>query len=177
MTNGSTLEFNGIRPRLAAGVYVAPTAVIIGDVTIGPGANIWFGAVIRGDAGPITIGARVSVQDNVVIHVNGHDPTVLEDDVLVGHAAVLEGCHIGAYTMVGMRATVLSGARVGAECLIAAGAVVREQSNFPPRTLIAGVPAAAKGPLTPALEARLHRGPQHYQEYAQLYRERARILE
>jgi carbonic anhydrase/acetyltransferase-like protein (isoleucine patch superfamily) len=170
------IEFNGIRPRIAPDVYVAPTAVIIGDVTIGPGSSIWFGAVIRGDAGPITIGARVSVQDNVVIHVNDHDATVLDDDVLVGHAAVLEGCHIGAYTMVGMRATVLSGARIGADCLIAAGAVVREQSHFPPRTLIAGVPAVAKGPLPPTLEERLRHGPRHYQEYAQLYKNSAQII-
>lgn len=171
------IEFNGIRPRIAPDVYVAPTAVIIGDVTIGVGSSVWFGAVIRGDAGPITIGERVSVQDNAVIHVNDHDATVLDDDVLVGHAAVLEGCHIGRWTMVGMRATVLSGARVGAECLIAAGAVVREHSIFAARSLIAGVPAVVKGPLPPELEQRLHRGPQHYQEYAQLYISRARVIE
>lgn len=171
------IEFNGIRPRIAPDVYVAPTAVIIGDVTIGAGSSVWFGAVIRGDAGPITIGERVSVQDNVVIHVNDHDATVLDDDVLVGHAAVLEGCHIGRWTMVGMRATVLSGARVGAECLIAAGAVVREHNHFAARSLIAGVPAVVKGPLPPELEQRLHRGPQHYQEYAQLYANRARVIE
>ena len=171
------IEFNGVRPRIAADVYIAPTAVIIGDVTIGAGSSVWFGAVIRGDAGPIIIGERVSVQDNAVIHVNDHDATVLEDDVLVGHAAVLEGCHVGRFTMVGMRATVLSGAHIGAECLIAAGAVVREQSDFPPRTLIAGVPAVAKGLLPPALEERIKHGPRHYQEYAQLYRTRAKIIE
>lgn len=171
------IEFNGVRPQIAADVYVAPTAVIIGDVTIGAGSSVWFGAVIRGDAGPIIIGERVSVQDNVVIHVNDHDATVLEDDVLVGHAAVLEGCHVGRFTMVGMRATVLSGARIGAECLIAAGAVVREQSDFPLHTLIAGVPAVAKGLLPPALEERIKHGPRHYQEYAQLYRTRAKIIE
>jgi carbonic anhydrase/acetyltransferase-like protein (isoleucine patch superfamily) len=170
------IEFNGVRPRIAADVYVAPTAVIIGDVTIGAGSSVWFGAVIRGDAGPIIIGERVSVQDNVVIHVNDHDATVLEDDVLVGHAAVLEGCHVGRFTMVGMRATVLSGARIGAECLIAAGAVVREQSDFPPRTLIAGVPAVGKGPLPLALEERIKRGPRHYQEYAQLYATQAKVV-
>ena len=170
------IEFNGIRPRIAPDVYVAPTAVIIGDVTIGPGASVWFGAVIRGDSGPIVIGARVSIQDNAVIHVNEHDATILEDDVLVGHAAVLEGCHIGPYTMVGMRATVLSGARVGAGCLIAAGAVVREQSDFPARSLIAGVPAVRKGPLPLVLEERLKRGPRHYQEYALLYATQAKVV-
>ncbi len=170
------IEFNGVRPRIAADVYIAPTAVIIGDVTIGAGSSVWFGAVIRGDAGPIIIGERVSVQDNAVIHVNDHDATVLEDDVLVGHAAVLEGCHVGRFTMVGMRATVLSGAHIGAECLVAAGAVVREQSDFPPHTLIAGVPAVAKGLLPPALEERIKHGPRHYQEYAQLYATQAKVI-
>ena len=96
------IELDGVRPTIAPDVYIAPTAVIIGDVTIGAGSSIWFGAVIRGDTGPITIGRRVSVQDNAVIHVNRWDPTVLEDDVLIGHAAVLEGCHIGREALIGM---------------------------------------------------------------------------
>ena len=111
------IELNGVRPKVAEGVYIAPTAVLIGDVTIGAGSSVWFGAVLRGDSGRIVIGERVSVQDNVVIHVNEHEDTIVEDDVLIGHAAVLEGCRIGREALIGMHATVLSGARVGERSL------------------------------------------------------------
>ena len=156
------IEFNGVRPVIAPDVYVAPTAVIIGNVTIGAGSSVWFGAVVRGDTGPIVIGERVSVQDNVVIHVNDREATIVEDDVLIGHGAVLEGCHIGPGTMIGMHATVLSGARVGAHTLIAAGSLVREQSQIPAEVLAAGVPAEIKGPLPPRIQERMRRGPRHY---------------
>ena len=107
------VELAGIRPTIAEDVYLAPTAVIIGNVTILPGANIWFGAVLRGDSGRIVIGRRVSVQDNVVVHVNERADTIIGDDVLIGHGAILEGCRIGAGALVGMGATVLSGAHIG----------------------------------------------------------------
>ena len=87
------IELNGVRPTIAEGVYIAPTAVLIGDVSVGKGSSIWFGAVLRGDTGRIVIGERVSVQDNVVIHVNEREDTIIEDDVLVGHAAVLAVQH------------------------------------------------------------------------------------
>ena len=170
------IELDGVRPTIEKDVFIAPTAVIIGDVTIRAGANIWFGAVVRGDAGPIVIGERVSVQDNVVIHVNEREPTVIEDDVLIGHGAILEGCHIGAGTMIGMRATVLSGVRIGACALIAAGSVVREYTQIPAEVLAAGVPAEIKGPLSPDLLERLRRGPLHYQENTARYRRSMRVI-
>jgi carbonic anhydrase/acetyltransferase-like protein (isoleucine patch superfamily) len=145
-------------------------------VTIGAGASIWFGAVVRGDAGPITIGARVSVQDNVVIHVNDREATIVEDDVLIGHGAVLEGCHIGKGALIGMHATVLSGARVGERALVAAGSLVREQSQIPAEVLAAGVPAEVKGALPPRVQARMAQGPLHYQEMARLYAGEAKII-
>ena len=163
------IELSGVRPVIAGDAYLAPTAVVIGNVTIGAGASIWFGAVLRGDAGPITIGARVSVQDNVVIHVNDREATIVEDDVLIGHGAVLEGCHIGKGALIGMHATVLSGARVGERALVAAGSLVREQSQIPDEVLAAGVPAEVKGALPPRVQARMAQGPLHYQEMAQVY--------
>jgi carbonic anhydrase/acetyltransferase-like protein (isoleucine patch superfamily) len=170
------IELNGVRPVVAGDVYIAPTAVVIGNVTIGAGASIWFGAVLRGDAGPITIGARVSVQDNVVIHVNDREATVVEDDVLIGHGAVLEGCHIGKGALIGMHATVLSGAHVGERALVAAGSLVREQSQIPAEVLAAGVPAEVKGELPPRVQARMAKGPAHYQEMARLYAGEAKII-
>jgi carbonic anhydrase/acetyltransferase-like protein (isoleucine patch superfamily) len=170
------IELNGMRPAIAGDVYIAPTAVVIGNVNIGAGASIWFGAVLRGDAGPITIGARVSVQDNVVIHVNDREATIVEDDVLIGHGAVLEGCHIGKGALIGMHATVLSGARVGERALVAAGSLVREQSQIPAEVLAAGVPAEVKGALPPRVQARMAQGPLHYQEMARLYAGEAKII-
>ncbi len=170
------IELNGVRPTIAEGVYVAPTAVLIGNVTIGPGSSVWFGAVLRGDMGPIVIGERVSVQDNVVIHVNEREATILEDDVLVGHSAVLEGCRVGRGTMIGMHATVLSGARIGEGVLVAAGSLVREHAQIPPTVLIAGVPAEIKGELPPRVQERIKRGPLHYTELSKLYLEKAVVL-
>ena len=171
------IELNGVRPRVAEGVYIAPTAVVIGDVTIGAGSSVWFGAVLRGDSGRIVIGERVSVQDNVVIHVNEREDTIVEDDVLIGHAAVMEGCRIGREALIGMHATVLSGARVGERALIAAGSLVREHAQIPPAVLAAGVPAEVKGELPQRVQERMRRGPLHYIEMAQRYLDDARIIE
>src|ERR1700687_5501754 len=113
------LSYNGKTPKIGKGVFIAPTASIIGDVEIGDGASIWFGAVLRGDEAGIRIGANTSVQDNAVIHVyEGHD-TVIEDHVTIGHGAILEACHIGSHALIGMRAVVLNRARIGARSLIA----------------------------------------------------------
>lgn len=171
------IELNGVRPSVAEGVYIAPTAVLIGNVQVGAGSSIWFGAVLRGDAGRIMIGERVSVQDNVVIHVNEREDTIIDDDVLIGHGAVMEGCHIGRESLIGMQATVLSGARIGERSLIAAGSLVREHAQVPPGVLVAGVPAEVKGELPPQAQERMRYGPRHYVEMAERYRTGARIVE
>ena len=171
------IELNGVRPTVAEGVYIAPTAVLIGAGSVGKGSSIWFGAVLRGDSGRIVIGERVSVQDNVVIHVNEREDTIVEDDVLIGHGAVLEGCRIGREALIGMHATVLSGARVGEHVLVAAGSLVREGAQIPPGVLLAGVPAEVKGELPPRVQERMRRGPRHYTEMAQRYLTNARIID
>lgn len=170
------IELNGVSPTIADDAYIAPTAVLIGNVTVKAGANIWFGAVLRGDTGAIVIGERTSVQDNVVIHVNEHEDTLIGDDVLIGHGAVLEGCTIGDGALVGMGAVVLSGATVGKRTLIAAGAIVRENSRLPDAVLVAGVPGAVRGSLSEAQSGRLGEGPTHYQRMAHLYRTSAHIV-
>ena len=165
------LEYKGQHPHLAPNVYVAPTAVIIGDVVIGEGASIWFGAVIRGDSGPIRIGAGSNVQDNAVVHVNRRHATLIGENVTIGHGAVLEGCTIGAGALIGMNATVLDGATVGEGAAVAAGALVREGQAIPPHTLAAGVPAQVRGPLSAEVQARLSAAPHEYRRYAEAYRD------
>jgi len=163
------IEYKGKRPQIAENVYIAPNAVVIGDVVLGEGSSVWFGAVIRGDSGAIRIGTGVSVQDNVVVHVNGRHDTVVEDDVTIGHAAVLEGCHIGRGTLIGMNATVLDGVIVGNGCVIAAGSVVREGTEVPDNMLVAGVPAKIKREVPLPMRDRLKFAPNAYRKYAKEY--------
>lgn len=161
---------DGKIPSISAEAFIAPTATIIGDVVIEAGANIWYGAVLRGDSGRIVIGARSSIQDNVVIHVNKRNDTLIGEDVIVGHGAVLEGCHIGKGALIGMNATILSGSVIGDGVLIGAGSVVRENFAVPAHHLAVGVPAKVRGELSAELRARLARGADEYQKYAELHR-------
>lgn len=170
------IEFKGKRPEIAKTAYIAPTAVIIGDVRIEDEASVWFGAVIRGDHGCIVIGARTSVQDNVVVHVNGRHDTIIGADVTIGHGVVLEGCHIQAGVLLGMNATVLSGAVVEAGALVAAGAVVGENQTIPAGMLAAGVPARVKKALSEAAQQRLKDAPKAYVAYGRSYQTEARII-
>jgi carbonic anhydrase/acetyltransferase-like protein (isoleucine patch superfamily) len=165
------IEYEGKRPQIAEDAFVAPTAVIAGDVIIQSGANIWFGAVLRGDENQIIIGERSSIQDNVVIHVSVENPTVVGPDVTIGHSVVLEACRIEAGALVGMNATVLDGAVIGARALIAAGSVVRENQVIPPDMLAAGVPAQLKGPMSEAAQEHVATATEVYQMLARNYKE------
>lgn len=171
------IEFKGKRPQIHPSAYIAPNATIIGDVVIGAEASVWFGAVIRGDHGRITIGPRSSVQDNVVVHVNGRHNTRIEADVTIGHGVVVEGCHLQAGVLVGMNATVLSGAIVEAGSLVAAGAVVGENQHIPAGVLAAGVPARVKGNLSEATQKRLLEAPKAYVVYGRSYQSEAKLCE
>jgi carbonic anhydrase/acetyltransferase-like protein (isoleucine patch superfamily) len=164
------IEYNGKCPQIAEDAFIAPTAVIAGDVIIKSGANIWFGAVLRGDENQIVIGERSSIQDNVVIHVSAENPAIVGPDVTIGHAVVLEACRIEAGALVGMNATVLDGAVVGERALIAAGSVVREKQVVPPDMLAAGVPAQIKGPMSAAAREHAATATEVYQELARNYR-------
>lgn len=165
------LAYHGQQPQIAPDAFIAPTAVLIGAVTVGAGANIWYGAVLRGDSGRITIGPRVSVQDNVVIHVNPQHDTWVGEDVTIGHGAVLEGCHIEAGALIGMQATLLSGSQIGAGALVAAGAVVLEGGVVPAGMLAAGAPAQIKGPLSAQAQARVAAAAREYSVYAARHRQ------
>jgi len=170
------IEFNGKRPKIAENVFIAPNATIIGDVVIEEGASVWFGAVIRGDSGQIRVGSGTSVQDNAVLHVNGRFDTIIGRNVVIGHAAVLEGCTIGDGVLVGMNATVLEGAKVGALSAIAAGAVVREQANIPSGVMVAGVPAKIRAELSEDVKARIARAPDNYRRASAAYLETMKII-
>ena len=138
------IEYGGHSPKVHPSAFIAPTAVLIGNVEVGAESSVWFGAVLRGDNGPIRIGARTSIQDNAVLHVSEHGQTVVDDDVTVGHCAVMEDCHIKRRALIGSNAVVLGGASVGKGSLIAAGSVVGEGAQIPDGVLAAGAPARVK---------------------------------
>jgi carbonic anhydrase/acetyltransferase-like protein (isoleucine patch superfamily) len=162
-------EIDGRSPTIGEDVFLAPTAVLIGDVRVGDRANIWFGAVLRGDYSHIEIGAGSSIQDNSVIHCATDLPTVVHDDVLVGHSAMLEGCVVEEHALIGMGAIVLQRARVGAHAMIAAGAVVGEGVTIGPRMLAAGVPAREKKELAGSSLAWTESGVAEYQRLRTRY--------
>jgi carbonic anhydrase/acetyltransferase-like protein (isoleucine patch superfamily) len=145
----NVLPFRGIVPVVHPRAFLAPTATVIGHVIVEEDASIWFGAVLRGDdpRHPIRVGARTSIQDNCVIHVSSRGPTLIGEDVTVGHGAVMESCEIGRGALIGMNAVVLQGATVGEEALVAAGAVVGAGAEIPARHLAAGAPATVRKEL------------------------------
>ena len=141
------LAFEDKEPRVAPDAFVAPTAVLIGDVVVEKGASVWFGVVLRGDFNRIVVGAGTSVQDNTVVHTNEDLPTIIGSNVTVGHLSLLEGCEIEDGALIGMGSIVLNRARVGRRAMLAAGSVVREGGEIPPEVLAAGVPAKVKKSL------------------------------
>ena len=144
----TVVELDGARPTIGEDVFIAPTAVLIGDVRVGDRANIWFGTVLRGDNSYIEDGEETSVQDNAVIHCARELPTVLGRRVIIGHGALLEGCVIEEQSVVGMGCIILQHASVGAGAMIAAGAVVPERAEIRAGVLAAGVPAREKKELS-----------------------------
>jgi carbonic anhydrase/acetyltransferase-like protein (isoleucine patch superfamily) len=166
---GVVISVRGWTPKVHPTAFVAPTAVLIGNVVVEEHANIWFGAVLRGDQNEIRIGARTSVQDNAVLHCNEEHATIVGAGVTIGHCAVLEGCVVEDGALIGMNATVLDGARVGAGALVAAGSVVKERGEVPANTLAAGIPAAAKKPLEGAARDHVRGAAEHYQFLMSLY--------
>lgn len=127
-------------PVVAAGVWIAPGAAIVGDVRLESGSSVWFGCVLRGDVNGIRLGARSNLQDGVVVHLGDRDPTTIDEDVVVGHRAVLHGCHVRSRCLIGISATVLDGAVVGEGSIVGAGALVTAGTIIPPRSLVLGSP-------------------------------------
>jgi carbonic anhydrase/acetyltransferase-like protein (isoleucine patch superfamily) len=163
-------SYHGVWPTVAQDAFIAPTAVLIGDVTVEAGASVWFGAVIRGDVAPIRIGARSNVQDNCVLHADEGIPCEIGLDCTLGHGAIVHGAKIADHVLVGMRTTVLNGAEVGAECILAAGTVIPEGKGIESGHLVMGVPGKVVRAITQAERERIYDGARHYAERAQEYR-------
>ncbi len=159
----------GRQPTLAADVWVAPSADVIGDAQLGEEANVWFGAVIRADNTPIVVGARTNIQEGAMLHSDPHAPLTIGAGVTVGHHAILHGCTVGDNVLIGMGATVLNNAVIGDDCLVGAGALVTEGKTFPPGSLIVGAPAKAVRVLSPDAIARLRMSADGYVAKARAY--------
>jgi carbonic anhydrase/acetyltransferase-like protein (isoleucine patch superfamily) len=157
-------SLDGISPVLpAAGRYwIAPTATVIGRVTVGEGVGIWFGAVVRGDGEPIAIGPDTNLQEHVVVHTDPGFPATVGMGCTIGHRAILHGCTLGDNVLVGMGAIVLNGARIGDNALIGAGAVVSEGKEIPAGSLVLGVPGKVVRQLTTDEIARNRASATHY---------------
>jgi carbonic anhydrase/acetyltransferase-like protein (isoleucine patch superfamily) len=152
------------------GGFIAPTATVIGDVSLAEDTGIWFGAVIRGDKDRIEIGARSNIQDNAVVHTSRGFPARIGRDVSVGHGAILHGCTIGDRVLVGMGAIVMNGAVIGEDTIIAAGAVVTEGSAIPPGSVVMGVPAKVVKQASPDQRDGIRRNAESYVALARSYR-------
>ena len=147
-------EFKGVRPQVDPTAFVDVSAQVIGDVHVGPESSVWMNVVMRGDVNSIRIGARTNIQDLTLVHVmrNTH-PTVIGDQVTIGHSAVIHGCTIGNRCLVGMGAILLNGCTVGEGSIVAAGALVPEGMQIPPGSMVMGLPAKVRRPLTPEEDA------------------------
>lgn len=163
--------FRGVHPQIHPTAYVEPSAQVIGDVHLGEDASIWCNSTVRGDIHYIRIGDRSNIQDNSVIHVqNGTHPTILEEEVTVGHSVTLHGCYVERGCLIGIGSIVLDDVRVGEMSLVAAGSLVSPGTIIPPRSLVMGLPARVKRPLTDEEVARLEVFWKNYVEYTREYR-------
>ncbi|MDX1420498.1 MAG: gamma carbonic anhydrase family protein [Rubricoccaceae bacterium] len=165
-----TETFLGCAPRFDATNYIAPTAAVVGDVRLGEGASVWFGASLRGDVHWIEVGAGSNIQDNATVHVSrGTHPCRIGAGVTVGHNAILHGCEVEDGCLIGMGAIVLDGARIGAGSLVGAGALVTQGTLVPPRSLVLGAPARTARALTPDEFERHRANAQHYVRMGRIY--------
>ena len=155
--------------KLAASVYLSPTATVIGDVQVGEHSSVWFGAIVRGDTEAIRIGASTNIQDACVLHADPGFPCLIGDRVTVGHAAIVHGARVEDDVMIGMRAVILNGARIGTGSIIGAGAVVAEGMTIEPNSLVFGVPGKRVRETTEEQRTWIRRAAEHYVDAAQAY--------
>lgn len=166
--------FRGVHPQIPESAYVDVSAQVIGDVQMGEQSSIWCNATLRGDMYYIRIGDRTNVQDNSVIHTRtGSHPTILEEEVTVGHSVTLHGCYVERGSLIGIGSIVLDDVRVGAQSLVAAGSLISPGTVIPPRSLVLGIPARVKRPLTDEEVVGLNAFWQNYVEFLRFYQEEA----
>jgi carbonic anhydrase/acetyltransferase-like protein (isoleucine patch superfamily) len=153
-----------------ASVFIAPGAVVLGDVTIGEHSSVWFNAVIRGDTEAIAVGCQTNIQDGCVLHADAGFPCTLGDRVTLGHGAIVHGATIEDDVMIGMRAVVMNGAKIGRGSIVAVGAIVLEGMHVPPGSVVMGAPAVVKRQAADKDTARIQHAAQHYVEAARTFR-------
>jgi carbonic anhydrase/acetyltransferase-like protein (isoleucine patch superfamily) len=161
-------------PEVATSAWVAPGAYVVGDVRLGEEVSVWYGAVLRGDTEPIRVEARTNIQDGCVLHADPGYPATVGEDCVVGHKAIVHGCEIGNKCLVGMGATILNGARIGEGSIVAAGALVPEGKEYPPHSLIVGIPAKRVKEVSEEQTEDIVRGVRTYVERAASHRESLR---
>ncbi|HIC10631.1 MAG TPA: gamma carbonic anhydrase family protein [Campylobacterales bacterium] len=174
------MDYQNYSPKIGENSWIAPTASVIGDVTMGRDCSIWFGAVIRGDVHSIIIGDRTNIQDLSMVHTTHHkgkerkmddgNPTIIGNDVTIGHKVMLHGCTIEDGCLIGMSATILDGAVIGKESIVGAGALVTKGKKFPPRSLILGSPAKVVRELSDDEVAELYASAKRYVKFKDSYR-------
>ena len=165
------LSFCGKSPRNEGAAFVAPNATVQGDVILKPGSTVWYGAVLRGDDGTLTLGENSNVQDNAVLHCDVGGAVTLGKNVTVGHSAVVHGCTVGDNVLIGMGATVLNGAKIGDNCIVGAGALVTGKMDAPAGSMILGSPAKVVRLLTEAEIESNRESAREYCHQADRYRE------
>lgn len=163
------MAYRGKYPTIGQNCYIAPTATLIGDVTIHDGASVWFGAVLRGDVSSIVIGARSNIQDGTVIHGEDGCPTIIGEDVTVGHSAIIHAATVEDRVLVGMGAVLLSRCRIGADTIIGARALITEEAEIPAGSLVLGMPGRVKRPITEEERAHILGSARHYVQHATRY--------
>ena len=169
-------NFNGIEPRIHETAFVTEDAIIVGDVQIGEDSSIWYGSVLRGDVNYIRIGARTNIQDHTIIHVSSKGvPTIVEDEVTVGHRVTLHACHVERGCLIGIGAVLMDDVRIGANSLVGAGSLLTPGTQIAPRSLVIGSPARVKRELTDDEVASLDRSWKNYVELASKYRDNAAV--
>jgi carbonic anhydrase/acetyltransferase-like protein (isoleucine patch superfamily) len=161
------LPYKGVWPTIAEDVFIAPGAMIIGNVTLHAGVSVWYNAVLRADSAPIVVGSRSNIQDNCTLHVDADAPLTIGEECTVGHNAVVHGALLGNRVLIGMNAVVLSHATIGDETMIGACALVSEHKDIPPRVLALGVPVRPARPLSETECSSLLLSALHYAELAQ----------
>jgi len=164
------IPFAGDYPHVAENAWIAPTAALIGKVTVAEHATVMFGAVLRADRDAITLGSHSNLQDNVVVHGDPGFPAAIGNYVSVGHAAIVHGALVSDRVLIGMGAVLLNGCRIGSDSIIAAGSVVLEGEIIPPGSLVAGVPGRVRRETTPEEREHIRQNAEIYQELGSQYR-------
>jgi len=169
------LNVAGKGPSVDAASFIAPGAVVVGDVTLGQRTSVWYASVLRAEGGRIVVGDDVNIQDGCILHADPGFPTLIGDRVSLGHGAIVHGATVEDDVLIGMRATVLNGAHIGAGSLIAAGSVVRPGASIPPGSMVAGVPAEVRRPVTEAERQVILATPAAYRIHAEAHSKAYRV--